>query len=36
MSNTKIKIRVIPSGAKRSRGCNATDKVREGRLSIPL
>ena len=29
-------IRVIPSGAKRSRGCNAADEVREARLSIPL
>ena len=27
---------VIPSKAKRSRGCNAADEVREARLSIPL
>ena len=27
--------RVIPSKAKRSRGCNAADEVREARLSIP-
>jgi tetratricopeptide (TPR) repeat protein len=27
---------VVPSGAKRSRGCNAADEVREARLSIPL
>jgi tetratricopeptide (TPR) repeat protein len=27
---------VIPSKAKRSRGCNAADGVREARLSIPL
>src|ERR671923_3000103 len=26
---------VIPSEAKRSRGCNAADAVREARLSIP-
>src|SRR5262249_55274965 len=26
---------VIPSEAKRSRGCNAADRVREARLSIP-
>jgi hypothetical protein len=27
---------VIPSKAKRSRGCNAADEVREARLSIPV
>src|SRR5947208_7509868 len=27
---------VIPSKARRSRGCNAADEVREARLSIPL
>jgi N6-L-threonylcarbamoyladenine synthase len=30
------KIDVIPSEAKRSRGCNAEDEVREARLSIPV